>query len=420
MNTKKVICLLLTVVMLCSIGIASVPTSHATTYIQYGDFYYTKETDGSVTEATVSKYQGTSTILNIPSAMHSYKVVAVDDFFIKGNKNITSVILPDTINTIKMSAFEDVTALASITIPANVSLIDVYAFAGCTSLTSYEIKSPLINTIPIGCFSGDTALAEINLNGSITTVKNQAFTNCSNAKKLLIGNNVTTIEPYAFVNCTGFEEITIGDGITSLDFLYDNTNSVWLPNEKLKKIVVGRNVTNINDATFASCGQDLVMYGYLNSYAQSFANSKGITFVAIDDIQPTTAEPTTNAPTTAVPTTATPTSVAPTTEPSTTAPASTAPVTDPSSAEPTSVAPTTAPSLTYILGDANTSGAVDISDATHIQRYCALLITLTSQQLKSADSNGDSSVNIKDATLIQRYLAGFESNSDIGKTFTIQ
>jgi len=59
-----------------------------------------------------------------------------------------------------------------------------------------------------------------------------------------------------------------------------------------------------------------------------------------------------------------------------------------------------------LLGDVNFSGAVDITDATLIQRSLAGLITLSERQKMLADTDRSGKMEIVDATFIQRYLAG--------------
>ncbi|MDP4119925.1 MAG: starch-binding protein [Bacillota bacterium] len=61
---------------------------------------------------------------------------------------------------------------------------------------------------------------------------------------------------------------------------------------------------------------------------------------------------------------------------------------------------------TTLIGDANCDGSVNLKDATIIQKYLAMVSTLTSQGLINADVNHDSAVTLKDATMIQKYLVG--------------
>lgn len=58
------------------------------------------------------------------------------------------------------------------------------------------------------------------------------------------------------------------------------------------------------------------------------------------------------------------------------------------------------------LADANGDGAIDVNDATLIQKYAVGLVDETQIYLDYADINGDGNVNVEDATLIQKYLAG--------------
>ena len=70
---------------------------------------------------------------------------------------------------------------------------------------------------------------------------------------------------------------------------------------------------------------------------------------------------------------------------------------------------------TYIRGDADGDGHVDIRDVTAIQRHLAELEHLNSDRLKAADVTGEG-LDISDATAIQMYLAEYDDPYQIGKT----
>lgn len=59
----------------------------------------------------------------------------------------------------------------------------------------------------------------------------------------------------------------------------------------------------------------------------------------------------------------------------------------------------------FRYGDSNKDGKLNIKDATHIQRYSAMLIELDEEALRLSDVDGSSQVNVKDATMIQKLLA---------------
>lgn len=65
-----------------------------------------------------------------------------------------------------------------------------------------------------------------------------------------------------------------------------------------------------------------------------------------------------------------------------------------------------------LLGDVNLDGEVDITDATMIQRYDAIMIYLSDEAKQPADVDQDGEVTIIDATWLQRYLAGMHSPLD--------
>ena len=75
----------------------------------------------------------------------------------------------------------------------------------------------------------------------------------------------------------------------------------------------------------------------------------------------------------------------------------------------------TPPEGTYLLGDANGDGKVNVKDATQIQKAAASLVNLDEEQAQAADVNGDGKVNVKDATAIQKFVAGIPVDFPIGE-----
>ncbi len=98
------------------------------------------------------------------------------------------------------------------------------------------------------------------------------------------------------------------------------------------------------------------------------------------------------------------------------------PVEPPTSEPPTSEPPTSEPPTsdpkpveTYLLGDADCDGKVNVKDATAIQKHVAGLIALTDEGVVAADVDANDNVNVKDATAIQKYVAGLETGYAIGE-----
>lgn len=73
----------------------------------------------------------------------------------------------------------------------------------------------------------------------------------------------------------------------------------------------------------------------------------------------------------------------------------------------------------YIIGDADGSGIVSITDVTLIQKILVNSVTPTEDMLKRAIVTGKDYLSIDDATAIQKYLAMYKNTYSIGKKIYI-
>ena len=93
------------------------------------------------------------------------------------------------------------------------------------------------------------------------------------------------------------------------------------------------------------------------------------------------------------------------------------PSTAPSTVTPTT-APVTQPTEKILIGDVNLNGAIDVLDATAVQKYIVKLITLSDKALIAAarcDVDGENDiVSVKDATYIQMYVAKLDGHGNVG------
>ncbi len=93
------------------------------------------------------------------------------------------------------------------------------------------------------------------------------------------------------------------------------------------------------------------------------------------------------------------------------------PSTAPSTVTPTT-APVTQPTEKILIGDVNFNGAINVLDATAVQKHIVKLITLSDKALIAAarcDADGeDDIVSVKDATYIQMYVAKLDGHGNVG------
>lgn len=72
-----------------------------------------------------------------------------------------------------------------------------------------------------------------------------------------------------------------------------------------------------------------------------------------------------------------------------------------------------------LLGDANLDGAVDITDATTVQRYDVLMTELNETALWLADVDRNGQADIMDVTWLQRFEVGLKAPIGIGKPIAV-
>ena len=83
-------------------------------------------------------------------------------------------------------------ALTEITIPSNVTIIDNYAFDGCTGLEKVELNEGL-KTINTNAFSNCSSLKEIVIPSTVTYIGNKGFSKCTSLKTVIFTGNAPLI-----------------------------------------------------------------------------------------------------------------------------------------------------------------------------------------------------------------------------------
>ena len=157
----------------------------------------------------------TDTDIVLYSEISGYPVKQIATSAFSGNTNIKSVVIPNSITTIRWGAFWKCSNLQRVIFDEGSKLeyIGGYAFNSCTSLTSITIPSK-VTDIREAAFAGCLSLEEINYNATNAkdlvyhhtqaadeSLQNQVFFNAGtkgNGIKVTIGNNVTRIPSYLF------------------------------------------------------------------------------------------------------------------------------------------------------------------------------------------------------------------------------
>ena len=191
------------------------------------------------------------------------KLVSIGDDAFSGCKNLTSIVLPDSVTDIGERAFSSCSGLTTVVIPESVTNIGARAFSYCTELRGisvgqniksvgedafystawwesqqenslvylgnicYAVKGslPLNTSISIKegtttvadyCFSGQGGMRKVMLPQSLIWIGSYAFENCSAIIQIQFNENLENIGDYAFDNCKGLTSVTIPDSVTSI------------------------------------------------------------------------------------------------------------------------------------------------------------------------------------------------------------
>ncbi len=258
------------------------------------------------------------------------------------NEEITDLVIPNSIESIRSGAFKNCLGLTSVSIPNTVETITEKAFEGCTNLTKVEINNnkfvsdynpwgqndhqPIVDIFgsqvkeyifgesvtSIGYYAfysnGYPAITSITIPKSMTKIQG-SFYNCSElnsvnitdleawsnisgsigtpfhlylngeeVKEYVVPNNVTSIENSIFTNCVSLTSITIGDQVTNIG------NSVFYGCSGLTSLTIPNSVTNIGQSAFSGCSglTSLTLSNSITSIEKStFEGCSGLTSVTI-------------------------------------------------------------------------------------------------------------------------------------------
>lgn len=165
----------------------------------------------------------------------TYPVTVIGSYAFKDCKEITSVLLPESVETIEYNAFKDCKKITSIRIPESVGSIEYNAFIGCSSLRSVSIPSK-VSKLASGTFEGCTSLTSISIPSTITKIEPYAFTGCSS----LVRFDVAADNP-------NYSEV---DGVL---YTKDKKGLFLYPNAKSADVIIPSGVTAIGVGAFRLC-----------------------------------------------------------------------------------------------------------------------------------------------------------------------
>lgn len=277
--------------------------------------------DFNLTTGTITKYNGTDTVVVIPSKINGVTVTTIgtDAFW---GLNITSVTIPASVTEIGSNAFAGCTNLTSVNYAgdwsnltiqsgnpavqdaANAPLFDFeftpdntavivkhYRGAAADVTIPSRYKGKPVTAIDPVAFYNNSAVTSVTIPDSVTSIPDAAFVNCSELTNISIPNSVTYIGLSAFSSCTSLKSITLPSSLRSISealfFGCSQLTTIQIPDSvssiqayafyncgKLETIRIPVSVTSIGDYAFDGCPSSMTVT-YSGSKTQWDAITKG-------------------------------------------------------------------------------------------------------------------------------------------------
>ena len=244
-------------------GTGSVNYLDKSSYTNGNDTFYYNIDENS--NAIIVGCNTTSVNITLPVTLGGYTVTAVG---YKGMANcitLTSVTIPSNITKLDLYAFYGCTGLDTATIPATCVYVGEYAFAGCTSLTTVVIAEGVTH-LGDNCFENCTSLTEIVIPDSCTYLGKYAFYNCKSLESTTIGITVPAIGEYTFYNCESLKTVVIGIKVETIgEYAFYNCalervstpntlksigNYAFAENEALTRVALKSGIESIGNGAF--------------------------------------------------------------------------------------------------------------------------------------------------------------------------
>lgn len=216
----------------------------------------------------------------IPDTIEGYPVVQLGEFCFSDCTEITSVTLPEGLETIDYDvfvncskltdikfcstltyigpgAFENCTSLEKVVVPDNVTL-GYNVFKNCTSLTEAEIgtnnsgassafqdcinlETVKINSAEIdGTFNGCISLKNVEFGDNVKMINSSSFGYCVSLEEIYITENISEIELESFNACISLKKIDVDEN----NPVYASENGLLLNKDKTKLMLVPIGIRN--------------------------------------------------------------------------------------------------------------------------------------------------------------------------------
>ena len=178
-----------------------------------GALTYILESDGAV----ITKCEETAEKVVIPEKIAGKPVTEIAEDAFQFCENLTSVEIPDTVQTIGKNAFWSCHKLQHVTLPKNLAAVGDNCFRSCGLLAELEIPVTL-QKIGLDAFCDTAWLKNQQTENPLVQVNHILIdaTTCSGTA-VEVPDGVTEIGNFAFYNCGNLQKIMLPASVTKIN-----------------------------------------------------------------------------------------------------------------------------------------------------------------------------------------------------------
>ena len=235
-----------------------VPTTDITLYgkwveitdiSEYLTYYYDEAREGYVIRNYNEVYSLKT--IRIPDSYDDgvngeHPVVGIQQAFSR-NKNIETVVLPETLKFISENAFSNCSNLTRVDFPESIEEIGNGAFAE-SGLKSVEFSSTSkLESIGNECFEYCRKLESITFPDSLQSIGGWAFRDCDSLTSIILPESLQSIGDGAFSDCDSLTSIILPESLQSI--------GVWAFRgcDSLTSIILPESLQSIGEKVFSDC-----------------------------------------------------------------------------------------------------------------------------------------------------------------------
>lgn len=242
--------------------------------------------DGSGYEVSAVDAEQIKGKLVIPSSYNGIPFTRILPQGFMGCKNLTGVLIADSVKSIGTEAFAECRSLVRVGCPRTAE-IGNYAFANCVSLRHILLPQN-IETLPQSVLNGCSSLSELDLPEGLRTISHYALGFCPSLKEVRVPSTVTEISPLFVSGSTGIESLTVAEGNTI--YRSENNCVIRIEDDELVagccESIIPESVKLIGEYAFAYCKDltEIVIPGNIKSVGKAaFTECEDLRAVIIED-----------------------------------------------------------------------------------------------------------------------------------------